>query len=384
MAAVLIHGRDQDEQVMLDVARRLALPDVAYLLPVAPGNTWYPGRYFDPLADNQPQVDWALETFEAALATVAAAGVPESQTVLAGFSQGACLVAELIARRPRPLAGAAVLTGTLLGPAGQRITPAPVDGLAMLFASSRQTTGSTSPTPRRPRARSRGRARDVTFEAYEDRVHHVSDAAVAALRAVVHRAGAWRAGYDPVSESREHEERDMPNPGHVRGTHHLTLCVGGARRTTTSTSACSVCAASRRPSCLTGRSRLPPVLRQLRREESTLLTSFPYRQVGWMGKRGTNQAKTINLSVPPNSIGFWADRLAAAGVEHERLERFGTERLSFSHPCGIEYALVGDPQPDAREPYDGPVSPSTASAAPTARRRPCARPTRWCSSSPRG
>ena len=74
MAAVLIHGRDQDEQVMLDVARRLALPDVAYLLPVAAGNTWYAGRYFDPLADNQPQVDWALETFEAALATVAAGG----------------------------------------------------------------------------------------------------------------------------------------------------------------------------------------------------------------------------------------------------------------------------------------------------------------------
>jgi glyoxalase family protein len=75
-----------------------------------------------------------------------------------------------------------------------------------------------------------------------------------------------------------------------------------------------------------------------------------------MGKRGTNQAKIINLSVPVDSIGFWAGRLSDAGVEHERVQLFGTERLHFRHPCGIEYALVGDPEPNSREPYEGPVS----------------------------
>jgi phospholipase/carboxylesterase len=182
MAAVLIHGRDQDEQVMLDVAERLALPDVAYLLPVAAGNTWYAGRYFDPVADNQPQVDWALETYEAALATVAQAGVDERRTVLAGFSQGACLVAELMARRPRPLAGAAVLTGTLLGPAGQRVTPAPADGLPMLFAASRHDDWIEFADAEATAVAFEQAGAQVTFEAYEDRVHHVSDAAVSALR----------------------------------------------------------------------------------------------------------------------------------------------------------------------------------------------------------
>jgi glyoxalase family protein len=86
---------------------------------------------------------------------------------------------------------------------------------------------------------------------------------------------------------------------------------------------------------------------------STLLTAFPYRQAGWMGKRGTNQAKSLNLAVPADSLGFWADRLAEHGVEVERGERFGTERLYFRHPCGIEYAIVGDPNPDDREPYEG-------------------------------
>ena len=70
-----------------------------------------------------------------------------------------------------------------------------------------------------------------------------------------------------------------------------------------------------------------------------------------MGKRGTNQMKTLLLSVPVESIGFWSDRLKSAGVETTRSELFATERLNFQHPCGIHYAIVGDPDPDSREPY---------------------------------
>ena len=54
--AVLVHGRDQDEQVMLDVARRVDLPDVSYLLPVAAARTWYPARYFDLRSENEPSL----------------------------------------------------------------------------------------------------------------------------------------------------------------------------------------------------------------------------------------------------------------------------------------------------------------------------------------
>ncbi|MGH2857061.1 MAG: phospholipase, partial [Solirubrobacteraceae bacterium] len=58
--------------------------------------------------------------------------------MLGGFSQGACVVAELAARRPRPWAGVAVLTGALLGIPAERAMPVPgVTGLEMLFASSR-------------------------------------------------------------------------------------------------------------------------------------------------------------------------------------------------------------------------------------------------------
>ena len=91
MGAVLVHGRNQDEQVMLDVAVRLGIDDVAYVLPVAAGNLWYPGRYFDPLPENAPWVAWALDALDAAVARANAAGIAHERLVVGGFSQGACL-----------------------------------------------------------------------------------------------------------------------------------------------------------------------------------------------------------------------------------------------------------------------------------------------------
>ena len=34
-------------------------------------------------------------------------------------------------------------------------------------------------------------------------------------------------------------------------------------------------------------------------DPSTIVTSFPFRKPGIMGKRGTNQSKVIQLSIPP-------------------------------------------------------------------------------------
>ena len=75
--------------------------------------------------------------------------------------------------------------------------------------------------------------------------------------------------------------------------------------------------------------------------ESTLVTTFPMRQSGRVGRRGTNQTKVLMLAVPDNALGYWRDRLRDHGFTVEELERFGEKQLHFTHPCGIEYALVG-------------------------------------------
>ncbi|AGI24096.1 VOC family protein [Pseudomonas sp. MT3] len=85
-------------------------------------------------------------------------------------------------------------------------------------------------------------------------------------------------------------------------------------------------------------------------EESTLLTCFPVAHFGRKGQRGNGQINTISLSVPASSIGFWARRLADHGFEVKRSERFGEQVLSFAHPCGIPYELIGIADDD-RTPY---------------------------------
>jgi predicted esterase len=185
MTCVLVHGRDQDEGVMLDVVERLGLDDVAYLLPVAAGRSWYPGRYFDPLADNWSHLVLAMEACEAAIAVASAAGVSDERIVVGGFSQGACVTAELLARRPRLFAGAAILTGSLLGPPGERITPTRVNGLRMFFALSLYDEWVALEDARATASAFAASGATVAFETYEHRVHHIADRAVAGLRALL-------------------------------------------------------------------------------------------------------------------------------------------------------------------------------------------------------
>ena len=142
--------------------------------------------------------------------------------------------------------------------------------------------------------------------------------------------------------------------GFIRGTHHLTFCVGGAQEDYDFHVRLLGLKSVKKTVLFDG--EIPIYHLYYGNgdgDPSTLLTSFPYRQAGWMGKRGTNQAKQLNLSIPPDAVSYWADRLSDAGIDAERVELFGSERLLFAHPCGIPYALVADGAPDDRPPYEG-------------------------------
>ena len=178
----------------------------------------------------------------------------------------------------------------------------------------------------------------------------------------------------------------MPNPGFIRGTHHLTFCVGGAQEDYDFHVRLLGLKSVKKTVLFDG--ELPIYHLYYGNgvgDPSTLLTAFPYRQAGWMGKRGTNQAKSLNLSIPVDSIGFWSDRFKDAGVDHERIERFGTERLQLPPPvrdrvharrrpgAGLPRALRARGAGRAR-----------ASAASTERPPRSASRARWTTSSSRG
>ena len=95
-------------------------------------------------------------------------------------------------------------------------------------------------------------------------------------------------------------------------------------------------------------------------DESTLVTSFPMRQSGRKAKKGSGQVSYFSLSVPASTLDYWRTRLHDHGFEVEEVERFGEPMLTFQHPCGIDYALVGISD-DVREPHSaGPVPAEAA------------------------
>src|ERR1700682_3623920 len=108
----------------------------------------------------------------------------------------------------------------------------------------------------------------------------------------------------------------MANPGFVRGTHHLTFCVGGAQEDYDFHVRTLGLRSIKKTVLFDGEIPIYHLYYGNGNGDlSTLLTSFPYRQAGWKGKRGTNQLKVLNLQVPLDSLGYWADRLTAAGIE---------------------------------------------------------------------
>jgi predicted esterase len=121
-AVILLHGRGGSADDILSLARELYLPALAYLAPQAAGNSWYPNSFLAPVAQNEPWLTSALRKVEATLEMANDAGISADRIVLAGFSQGACLATEFVARHPRRYAGLIAFTGGLIGPPGADLT----------------------------------------------------------------------------------------------------------------------------------------------------------------------------------------------------------------------------------------------------------------------
>ena len=117
-AMILVHGRGATAASILQLSRELAHPELSYLAPQAAGNSWYPYSFLSPIEQNQPGLDSGLARLGELVAEVAAAGIPMERLILAGFSQGACLSAEFVARNPRRYGGLLVFSGGVIGPPG--------------------------------------------------------------------------------------------------------------------------------------------------------------------------------------------------------------------------------------------------------------------------
>jgi len=143
-ALILVHGRGATAHSMLSLYEELGIATLAALAPQAAGNTWYPYSFLAPLPANQPWLDSALSKLETIVTGLIGRGVPSERIAILGFSQGACLTLEFIARHPRTYAAVFGLTGGLIGPPGTTRT----------YAGSLQDTpvflGTSDPDPHVP------------------------------------------------------------------------------------------------------------------------------------------------------------------------------------------------------------------------------------------
>ncbi|MFN3218315.1 MAG: alpha/beta hydrolase [Acidimicrobiales bacterium] len=122
LVVVGVHGRDQTPAYLIDhVVDPIGDPSIAWVLPAAPGPRWWPASFMDERSANEPHLGAAVARLQVIAEHLAHVSAP---VVWLGFSQGACLVAEVVARSGRPWGGLVVLSGGLVGPPGTELVVA--------------------------------------------------------------------------------------------------------------------------------------------------------------------------------------------------------------------------------------------------------------------
>lgn len=152
-AMIMIHGRGATARDILTLAAEVRQPEFSYIAPQAFGNTWYPYSFMAPIGSNEPGISSGLQVITGILKALEENDLPPERVMILGFSQGACLATEFIARNARRYGGVAGLSGGLIGPEG---TP-------------RDYTGSLADTPVFLGCS------DVDFHIPKERVHETAE-----------------------------------------------------------------------------------------------------------------------------------------------------------------------------------------------------------------
>ncbi|MBX0284701.1 alpha/beta hydrolase [Haloarcula salinisoli] len=114
-ALILVHGRGATARSIVQMGEEVHREGVTLLAPQAARNTWYPNSFLAPVERNEPGRSSGLQAVDDAVERAVAAGIDRERVLLLGFSQGACLASEYVARNPRRYGGLVALSGGLIG-----------------------------------------------------------------------------------------------------------------------------------------------------------------------------------------------------------------------------------------------------------------------------
>ncbi|MGE7774939.1 alpha/beta hydrolase [Chitinophaga sp. NPDC101104] len=114
-ALIMVHGRGGSAEDILSLAAHLSVKDFALLAPQATNNTWYPQSFLAPPDQNEPWLSAAIDQLKHITDHLERRGIAQENTYFLGFSQGACLTLEFLARNAARYGGAVAFTGGLIG-----------------------------------------------------------------------------------------------------------------------------------------------------------------------------------------------------------------------------------------------------------------------------
>src|SRR5476651_96724 len=100
-AMIMLHGRGGNAKGISSLAKQLNTESMAIYAPEAPGNSWYPYSFMAPDISNFAAVENSLMIVDQLVCNIVAGGIPLNRLYFLGFSQGACLALEYIARNAK-------------------------------------------------------------------------------------------------------------------------------------------------------------------------------------------------------------------------------------------------------------------------------------------
>lgn len=174
-AIIALHGRGASAHDIMGLAKELKVANAAIYAPQATNNSWYPYSFMARVEQNEPALSSALALVDETVKQAIADGIAEENIYFTGFSQGACLSLEYVARHAKQYGGVAAFTGGLIG---EQLVTGNYKGD---FKNTPIFIATGNPDPHVPLSRVeesvevlKGLGADVTLKVYPGRPHTIT------------------------------------------------------------------------------------------------------------------------------------------------------------------------------------------------------------------
>jgi phospholipase/carboxylesterase len=114
-AMIMVHGRGATAESILTLADEFGDHGLHLAAPQASQFQWYPYSFLAPTERNEPGLSSGLQAIWDLKQELNGKGFSDEQIIFLGFSQGACLASEFVARHPAKYGGLIAFSGGLIG-----------------------------------------------------------------------------------------------------------------------------------------------------------------------------------------------------------------------------------------------------------------------------